>query len=113
MSGEAIPVGDGFVVLGGFVGAAVLEGDAGVSAEGEEVGQEEAISGFDLVEVRFGVLGTFRADGVPGEREGHVEAAPVVSAAAPFFGAGALGLGGQGVVEVEARVAFKSAEIGV
>ena len=42
-----------------------------------------------------------------GEREGHVPPAPVVAAAAPFLGAGALGLRRVAVVEVEARVALQ------
>jgi hypothetical protein len=109
-AGEAVPVGDGFVVFVGVVFAAVFEGDAGVFSEGEEVGEEEAVGGVDFVEVVFGFFELAGADGVAGEGERHVSPAPVVTAAAPFLGAGAVGLGGHGVVEVEAGVAFEGGE---
>src|SRR5258706_2928360 len=50
---------------------------------------------------------------MPGERQGHGASAPVVAAAAPFFGAGALALRSHRIVEIKARVAFERAELGV
>ena len=110
---KAVPVGHGLIVLRRFVHAAVFELDAGILAERHQVGEEEAIGGFDVVLGTHGVLGAFGARGMAGEGQRHVEAAPIVSAAAPFFGAGALGLRRPAVVEEEARIAFERVEHGV
>src|SRR5687768_1815272 len=113
MGGETIPVGDGFVVLLGLIGSTVLELDAGVFTEGEEIGEEEAVGGLDPVCGGLRFLAARGAGGVAGEWEGHVSAAPVVAAASPFFGSRSVALRGVGVVEEEARVAFECGEDGV
>src|SRR5207249_12298235 len=100
-------------MFGRFVRAAVLELDAGVFAEGEEVGEEEAVGGFDFVVFAFRLLGGGSAGGMTREGQGHVSSAPVITRAAPFFGAGALTLRRFAVVEEEARVAFEGVEDGV
>src|SRR5437867_703401 len=100
-------------MLGRLVGSAVLELDAGVFPEGEKVGEEEAVGGFEFVVVAFRFFGRWRATGMTREGQGHVSSSPVIAAAAPFFGAGALGLGRLAVVEEETRIAFEGVEDGV
>ena len=99
-------------MLGGVVHAAVFEADDGVAAERHQVGQEEPVGGLDLVLLVLGLLGAARADGMAGEGQGHVLAAPIIAAAAPFLGAGAVGLRRLAVVEEEPRVAFQRVEHG-
>src|SRR5436190_7654203 len=47
--GQAVPVGDGAVVLLYVVLSSVLELDAGVAAKGHQVGEEKAVGRLDLV----------------------------------------------------------------
>ena len=107
---QAIPVGDRLVVLGGFVLAAVLEADQRVAAERHQVGKQEAVRRFDLV------LGAQRrqraacAGRMSRQRQRGIDAAPIVAAAAPLLGAGALRLRRLAVVEEEARVTLQRAQ---
>src|ERR1035441_5499115 len=84
---HSVPAGDGLVVFGGSIQAAVFEADDGVPAEGHEVGQEKPVSGFYLVLLVLCLLGTARAGGMAGEWQRHVLAAPIISTPAPFLGA--------------------------
>src|SRR5436190_6879930 len=97
-------------MLRGFVLAAVLETDERVLAEWHHIAEKETIGGFDFVFLAFGLGGFARAGGMANERKRHVLAAPIVAAAAPFFGASALGLRGLAVVEEKSRVTFESVE---
>ena len=99
-------------MLGGFIFAAVLELNHGVASERHQVGEQEAISGFDFIFVVLRLLHVARADGMSGEGQRHVESAPIIAAAAPFFRSGALSLRRLAVVEEKARITFQRAEIG-
>src|ERR1035437_360130 len=107
---HSVPVGDGLVVFGGIILAAVFEADYGIPAEKHKVGQEKPVSGFYLVLLVLRLLGIASAGGMPGEGQRHVLAAPIISAPAPFLGAGALRLRRLAVVEEEPGIAFQRAE---
>src|SRR5207253_2881914 len=96
-----------------LVVAAVLQADAGVPAEGHEIGEQEAVGGLDLVLLVPDRLRAPRAAGMPDERERHVQPAPIVAAPAPLLCARTLYLGGLAVVEEEARIAFERAKVRV
>jgi len=107
---QAVPVGNGLVVLRGFVDAAVLQLNARVLSEGHQIRQQKAISRFDFVLFAGGCLGVLRARGMARERESHILTTPVIPAAAPFFRAGALRLRCAAVIEEEPRIAFQCVE---
>jgi hypothetical protein len=48
---------------------------------------------------------------MPDKRKRHVLPAPVVPAAAPFLGAGALRLRREAVIEIESRIAFQRVQV--
>src|SRR2546429_8565738 len=103
----AVPVSDGLIMLGGLVLPAMFEADERVFAEWHQIRQQKAVSGLDFIVVVFRFLRVASAGGVAGERERHVLAAPIIAAAAPFFGAGALGLRALAVIKEKSRVAFQ------
>src|ERR1044071_4510680 len=94
----AVPVGHRLVVFRRLVLSAVLEADDGAVAEGHQVGEQETIGGFNPVLVVECLLCVAGPDGVAGERESHVPAAPVVAPAAPFLRARSVSLRGLAVV---------------
>src|ERR1035441_402638 len=88
----------------------MFEADYGIPAERHKVCQEKPVSGFYLVLLVLRLLGAARAGGMPGEGQRHVLAAPIISAPAPFLGAGTLRLRRLAVVEEEPGIAFQRAE---
>src|SRR4051812_42866661 len=89
------------------VRAPVLELDAGVFTEGHQVGQEKSISRFDFVFRRFRRSDILSASGMAGEWESHVDPAPVISTAAPFFRACSLALRSVAVIKEKSRIPFQ------
>ena len=110
--GGAIPVGHRLVMLGGFILSTVFEADHGVFSERHQVGQQESISRLNFV---FFILRLFlvaRAHRMAGERQRHVTSTPVIPAATPFLGAGAISLRRLAVIEEKTRVTFQRVEVG-
>src|SRR5438128_12690451 len=94
-------------MFGGLILAAMLEADERVFSEGHEVGKQKAVSGFDLVLLIFCLSGIACAGRMSRKRERHILAAPIISAPAPFFGAGALGLRRLAVIKEKPWIAFE------
>src|SRR5260370_39167414 len=106
-AGPGVPVRQCLIVLLRLVFAAVFEADDRVFAERHQVRQQETIRGVDFVLLALCRLQSRRAHWMAGERQGHVPTAPVITAAAPFLRARALGLRRKAVVEEEARVSLE------
>src|SRR2546421_11434143 len=75
-----------------------------------QVRQQEAVRRLNVVLLVRRLLLIARAHGMPDERQRHVTSAPIVTAAVPLFGTGAVALGREAVVEEEPRVALQRAE---
>src|SRR6266852_8032024 len=99
-------------MFGRLVFAAVFEADDRVSPKRHEVGQQKSVRRFDLVLFisRFRLVA--RAHGMARKRQRHVLSPPIVAAAAPFLGAGAVSLRRETVVEEESRITLERVQRG-
>src|SRR5439155_1139822 len=105
---RAVPVGDGLIVLGGLILAAVLELNASVISERHQVSEQKAIGRFNFVLIAFGLLFVSRAGWMSCKRQGHVEAAPIITPPTPFFRSGPLPLRSFAIIKEKTRITFQS-----
>ena len=110
-AGSAVPVRHRLVVLLRAVVPSVLELDAGILPERHEVSQEKPVRRLNVVLFVRGLLRVARSHGMPDKRQRHVPPAPVIAAAVPLFGTGAVALGREAVVEEEARVPLERRQV--
>src|ERR1700691_2934359 len=80
-------------------------------SEWHQVGEQETIGGLDLVFFVHSKLYATCAHRMAYEGQSHVQTAPIVPTAAPFFGPGTLRLRGKAVIEEEPRIAFKGSQV--
>src|SRR5271154_7172645 len=80
-------------------------------SEWHQVGEQEAIGGLDLVFFVHSKLCATCPHRMADEGQSHVQTAPVVATAAPFFGPSTLRLRRKAVVEEEPRIALKGSQV--
>src|SRR6185312_3632495 len=91
--------------------AAMLQANNGILSERHQIRKQKTVAGFNLVLAIESRLRRSRADGMAHERQCHIEPAPIIAAAAPLFGPGALRLRRQAVIKKEPRIALQSSQI--
>src|SRR5438876_12285280 len=103
---HTVPIRDGLIVLGGLILSAVFQPDEGVFSKGHQIAEQEPVGRFDLVLLILCFFGVARAGRMAGKGPAHILAVPIISSAAPFLRAGALGLPSLVVIKESARFRF-------
>src|SRR5690606_8863996 len=85
----------------------------GALAKRHQVGEQKTICRLNQIFWILRILFSTAAYRVTSQRQGHIQATPVVSATTPFFGTGTVSLRSFTVVKKETWVAFQCAEDGV
>src|SRR5947207_3714111 len=88
----------------------MFQTNEGVFVEGHQVGQQETVSRFNLVELALGFLRIAGADRMSGKSQCHIFSPPIISPATPLFSPGPLSLRCAADFKEQARIPLHRGE---